>query len=119
MAYMNQERKAVLAPKVKEICKKYGVKATLSVSNYSTLCLNIKSSGIDFLAGTGQTDLQVNTYWYHEHFTGVAKDFLGEVIEAMNVGNHDRSDLMTDYFDVGWYVHVNVGQWNKPYLLTA
>jgi hypothetical protein len=36
----------------------------------------------------------------------------------MNVGNHDRSDIQSDYFDVGWYVDVNVGAWNQPYELT-
>jgi hypothetical protein len=35
----------------------------------------------------------------------------------MNVGNHDRSDIQSDYFDVGWYVDVNVGAWNQPYEL--
>jgi hypothetical protein len=37
----------------------------------------------------------------------------------MVVGNHDRSDSMTDYFDVGWYISINVGKWNKPYEMTA
>ena len=115
MAYMNQERKAKLAPAIKAICKRYGIKATLAVSNYSALCLNIKSGQIDF----GTEDRQVNPYWYHEQYQGKALDFLSEVIPAMNVGNHDNSDAMTDYFDVGWYIHVNIGQWNKPYQLTA
>lgn len=29
-------------------------------------------------------------------------------------GNHDNSDAMTDYFDVGWYFHLSVGKWDKP-----
>ena len=115
MAYMSQERKAALAPKIKEICKRHGVKASLAVHNYSTLVLNIKSGKIDF----GGDRQQVNTYWYHDHFDGAALAFLKEVIPAMHVGNHDRSDIQTDYFDVGWYVNVNVGRWNKPYELTA
>ena len=59
--------------------------------------------------------IQVNPYWYQDHFTGKAKAFLSEVIPAMNNGNHDNSDAMTDYFDVGWYVDVNIGNWKKPY----
>jgi hypothetical protein len=35
----------------------------------------------------------------------------------MMVGNHNRSDIMSDYHDVGWYVDINIGQWNKPYIL--
>ena len=123
MAYVSQELKAKLAPKIKAICKKYGVKASLSVRNHSVLCLNIKSGKIDFFKESTDVleqakrfgHMQVNTYWYRDHFDGVAREFFSEVIPAMNVGNHDNSDIQTDYFDVGWYVNVNVGQWNKPY----
>ena len=117
MAYMNQERKAQLAPAIKAICKKHGVKASLAVHNYSTLVLNIKSGKIDF----GGDRIQVNHYWYKDHYADkpAALAFLSEVIPAMNVGNHDRSDIQTDYFDVGWYIDVNVGKWNKPYVYEA
>ena len=139
MAYMNQEKKARIAPVVKSILKKYGVKGSLSVRNHSTLVLNIKSGPIDFIENYIQTDkdksyskymsedqiayirknktLDVNPYWYHEHFSGKAKTFLKEILHAMNDGNHDNSDIQTDYFDVGWYVDVNIGNWNKPYEL--
>ena len=125
MAFMSQQRKAELAPKIKEICKRYGVKASIAVNNHSTLVLNIKSGKIDFFNESNTIHstareygcIQVNVYWYHEHFTGEANAFLSEVIPAMNVGNHNRSDIMSDYFDVGWYVDINIGQWNKPYQL--
>lgn len=127
MAYVSQELKTKLAPKIKAICKKYGVKASLAVRNHSTLVLNIKSGKIDFLGNYARDNeyakkyghIDVNTYWYQDHFDGVARDFFSEVIPAMNAGNHDRSDIQVDYFDVGWYIDVNVGQWNKPYELTV
>jgi len=25
---------------------------------------------------------------------------------------------MTDYFDVGWYISVNLGRWDKPYIVS-
>lgn len=125
MAYMSQEKKAKIAPVIKSVLKKYKVKGSLAVRNHSTLVLNLKSGSIDFISDYGNTPearadaekfgIQVNPYWYKDHFTGEAKDFLGEVLKAMNAGNHNNSDAMTDYFDVGWYVDVNVGQWNKPY----
>lgn len=123
MAYVSQELKAKLAPKIKAICKKHGVKASLAVRNHMTLVLNIKQGKIDFFgdfANEGcdpKFGIQVNPYWYNDHFTGDAKKFLSEVIPAMNAGNHDNSDIQTDYFDVGWYIDVNVGKWNKPYVL--
>ena len=137
MAYMSQERKQSLAPAIKAVLKKYGVKGTLAVRNHSTLVLNIKSGSIDFIENFIATDanvmhgrkmsqdqidyirknrsLDVNPYWYKEHFSGKAKAFLSELFPAMNTGNHDNSDIQTDYFDVGWYVDVNIGKWNKPY----
>jgi len=36
---------------------------------------------------------------------------------VMNTGNWDKSDIQTDYFNVGWYVDVNIGKWNKPYIM--
>ena len=37
-----------IGPKIKEILKKYNMKGTLGVDNYSTLNLNLKSGSIDF-----------------------------------------------------------------------
>jgi len=141
MAYFNQERKQQKAPAIKAILKKYGVKGSLAVRNHSTFVLNLKSGSIDFIENFIQTDsnvmhgrkmsqeqieyirknqsLDVNVYWYKEHFSGKALDFLKEVLHVMNGGNHDNSDIQTDYFDVGWYVDVNIGSWNKPYTVEA
>ena len=134
MAYMSQERKAQLAPQIKAICKKHGVKATIAVRNHSTLVVNIKQGKIDFIGNYNKVvndrdptgarhihkatkSIDVNPYWYHEHFDGDALAFLQELMPATNVGNHDNSDPQTDYFDVGWYVDVNIGRWDKPYAL--
>ena len=140
MAYMSQERKQSLTPAIKAVLKKYGVKASIAVRHHSTLVVNIKSGPIDFIENFIATDsnvmhgrkmaqdqidyirknqsLDVNPYWYKEHFSGKAKSFLSELLPAMNTGNHDNSDIQTDYFDVGWYVDVNIGKWNKPYTVT-
>jgi hypothetical protein len=134
MAYVSQDLKKKLAVTVKAICKTYGVKASLSVNHHSTLVLTVKSGPIDFIGNfnevfrsrphpeyvrevTGNC-LDVNVYWYKEHFSGRALAFLTKVIAAMNVGNWDESDIQSDYFNVGWYVDVKIGKWNKPYVLT-
>ena len=135
MAYMSQERKAEITPKVKSILTKYGIKGSLSVRHHSTLSLTLKSGKIDFIANSnrvcGNDFYQVakgfkpntsnydsiNPYWFHEHYDGDAKAFLTEVMEAMNGGNWDKSDIQSDYFNVGWYVDVNIGKWDKPYIV--
>ena len=117
MAYMSQEKKKQLAPNIKEICQKHGIKATLSVRNHSTLVLTIRSGSIDF--GNDIGIRSVNVYHYRNHdYNQRAVKFLDEVLGAMNDGNHDRSNIMIDYFDVGWYTNIKVGLWNKPYVLS-
>jgi hypothetical protein len=124
MAYVSQELKAKIAPKVKAILKKYKVKGSLAVRHHSTLVLNIKEGALDMYKDFAKSEdaekfgIQVNPYWYKEHFSGKTKAFLSEVIPAMNDGNWDKSDAQTDYFNVGWYVSVNIGKWNKPYQLS-
>lgn len=119
MAYMNQERKAKIAALVKPILKKYGVKGSLSVRNHMSIVLTLTQGPIDFAKDSGQDPkfgIQVNPYWYNEHFTGKSKEFLSEVFPAMFGADwYDRSDAMTDYFDTAYYVDVNIGKWNKQY----
>ena len=135
MAYVSQETKAKLAPAIKAICNHYGVKASIAVRHHSTLVLNIKQGGIDFIGNYNRTgiaksrpehspfraaenSIDVNTYWYHEHFSGVAKTFLTEIIAAMKGPEFfDHSDIQSDYFHLSHYIDINIGQWNKPYAL--
>ena len=138
MAYVSQEMKAELAPAIKSILKKYGVKGSLAVHNHSTLVLNVKSSKIDFIKNyvettepvrSGRYDfnlteesfrgcMQVNTYHVDSQFSGKAKKFLSEIITAMKGPKFfDHSDAMTDYFHCSHYIDINLGKWNKPYVL--
>ena len=116
MAYMNREKKAKIAAKIKPLLKRYGLKGSLAVRNHSTIVLNLKSGKIDF----GGDRIQVNTYWAHEHYTGVAKEFLVQAIKELKSADwYDESDAQVDYFNTAYYVDINVGQWNKPYELVA
>ena len=133
MAYMNQERKAKRAPVIKAILKKYGIKGTLSVRNHSTLVLNVKSGKIDFINNYNRvvgakseytsrgfqpaTDyIQVNPYWFQDHFSGKARQFLKEAFDALKGEDFfDESDAQVDYFHRSHYFDINIGQWNRPY----
>lgn len=131
MAYVSQDLKKALTPAIKAACKKYGIKASIAVRNHMTLVVNIKSGNLDLIANHARVidqpngwavqkqSIDVNPYHYRDQFDGDAKEFLTELFTAMNNGNHDRSDIQSDYFDVGWYVDVNIGQWNKPYTVTT
>jgi len=125
MAYMNQEKKKIIASKLKPVLKKYGVKGTLSVRNHSSIVLNVKSGPVDFIKDYGDAEdarkfgIQVNPYWFEEHFTGKSKKFLKEAFDALkSAGYYDRSNAQIDYFDTAYYYDINIGRWNKPYELT-
>ena len=139
MAYVSQEMKSELAPAIKTILKKYGLKGSLAVRNHSTLVLNVKSGNIDFIQNHVETTepvrsggpdfyltaesfrgcMQVNTYHTDSHFSGKAKKFFAEVIAAMKGPKFfDHSDAMTDYFHCSHYIDINLGHWNKPYIVT-
>ena len=142
MAYMNQERKAKIASNLKPILAKYGIKGSLSVRNHSTIVLTLKSGRVDFVENYIKTDengisgrkmsqdqkdyirknqsLDINPYWFQEHFTGNAKSFLTEAMQALKSADwYDESDAMVDYFNTAYYVDINVGKWNKPYTIEA
>lgn len=40
---------------------------------------------------------------------------LSDVVAYCNSFNYDDSDSMTDYFDTNFYLHINVGEYGKPY----
>jgi hypothetical protein len=137
---MSQEHKAKLAPTIKAICKKYGIKATLSVRNHMSLVLTVKQGNIDFIENYIETDaaknygnkmsedqvayirknqnLDVNTYWVKDHYSGRAKSFLMEMIAAMEGPDFfNEDDAQTDYFHRSHYIDINIGRWDAPYAL--
>lgn len=120
MAYVSQEMKAQLAPTIKAVLKKYNMKGTLSVHHHSTLVLNIKSGVLDFGQDEHRGHINVNEYWIDQHYTGTAKDFLNEIYAAMKGPDFfDHSDAQTDYFHRSHYIEINVGRWDKPYVMEA
>jgi hypothetical protein len=134
MAYINQEDKAKLSPAIKAVLKKYSIKGSIAISNYSTLVVNIKSGKIDFIKNANDSaakrehpgmpilrakgHIDVNPYHYQTQFTGKALQFLKELEVAMK-GNDwfDDSDSMTDYFHTAYYIGINIGNWDKDYVV--
>ena len=129
MAYVNQELKARIAPQVKQVLAKWGLKGSLSVNHHSTLVLNIRAGKLDFIANSNSnteihhpgscmasTYIGVNRYHLNSQFDGACLKCVQELMHALNQFNWDRSDSQSDYFDVGYYVDIRIGQWDKPYV---
>jgi len=142
MAYFGQEKKKMVAPAIKAVLKKYGVKGTIGVRHHMSLVVNIMSGKLDFLgAAQKHVDLenekrgmkysgdigdylQVNEFYAEEWMRKVGEDkiadFYKELIAAMkSAGWYNNSDPMTDYFDTAYYTDINIGKWNKGYEVVA
>lgn len=132
MAYMNQEKKKEIADLLKSKLKGKDIKYSLGVKHHSTIVMNIQGGGVDFIGNYNEVDknnlfnrsnqkthyIKVNEFHIEDHFTGEAQEILEIANECLNLNNFDKSDVMTDYFHVGHYVDINVGRWDKPYILT-
>jgi hypothetical protein len=145
MAYVSQEDKKSLAPAIKAVLKKYGMKGSIAVRHHSTLVVNIKSGDLDVLGAwkkaalekdihkydlycpadvnnlnrrLAATCLDVNTHWIDTNYADErVVAFLNELKAAMEGPDFfDESDAMTDYFHRSHYIDINIGQWDKPYV---
>jgi hypothetical protein len=115
MAYVSNEKKSQIQAALKPIFKKYGIKATVGRNSYkSTLVVNVSSGDINF----GTDYQQVNVYWVDDHYTGKAKDFLNEVLDAIKKSGewYDESNAQIDYFNTAFYIDINIGRWDKKYV---
>ncbi len=131
MAYMNQEKKKKIAVALKQAlgasARERGFKYSLSVRNHSTIELNISKGVQDFIGNyIGKAEengrnieapkyLSVIPTSIDKSFSGDCCSILEKAAKCLNDGNHNKSDIMTDYFDVGWYAYINIGCWDKPY----
>jgi hypothetical protein len=128
MAYMNQDKKKIIKANLDKVLKPLGIKYSLRVDNHSSINCTIKSGAVDFIGSmtkpeqfllhTARGYVQVNPYWFNEHFTGEPRAIINQVIDALKSADYyDRSDAMVDYFDTAYYMHLNIGAWDKPYEL--
>lgn len=134
MAYMSKEKKAVIAAALKGIIPS-GWKWSLRINDHSTLVLTIAAAPIDLVAASlrienatrarnGEPMLRatytdLNPYYLGNYFSGDLLALFERIKAAMNTGNWDRSDSMTDYFDVGHYIGLYLGRWDKPFRVLA
>ena len=128
MAYVDQAKKAKIAHALKAVVPK-DWKYSLAVRNHSTIVMTIASApfelikahkGSEYFNPETATYCNVNPYHAAEFCDDeCVSDVLVKIIETLNTDNHDNSDHQTDYFDVGHYVDLQIGRWNKPFVCTA
>ena len=142
MAFITKEQVKVKSEALKALNKQYGIKATFSGSNSSTLQLTIAGGKIDFIGNyinfieyvrpsnqpfcwneemkqhlLKDQHTGVNHYYMDDHFNGEALEYLQKAYAIMKDGHWYESDIQTDYFHCSWYNSIKIGSWNKPYKL--
>lgn len=55
----------------------------------------------------------------NEKLTAAGKTLFGMIMQIINKYHYDRSDSMTDYFDTNFYIHLEVGRYDKDFQLTV
>lgn len=141
MAYITKAEIQEKRKQVNALCKLYGVSATVSGANSSSVTVTIRKGAIDFLGNhvdavkalshaedrtenlaiirQKQGYFECNPYFLDRQFSGIALGFLNELLAILKIGYYDNSDIMTDYFNCAWYIHICIGTHEKPYLLTS
>ena len=128
MAYISQDTKKKIAAKLKAVVPQ-GWKYSLAIRNHSTLVMTITEAPFNLIGAfkaspyfdpKKATNVELNTYHYRSQIEDECiADIFGQIISAMNDGNWDKSDIQSDYFDVGWYIDIRIGRWDKPFKVTG
>jgi len=134
MAYITQAQKKELAPGIKKVLKKYGIKGTISISNNIKLNVNLHEGRLDLIGeennarriwaernrvefrAVGCFQIIPSAAETREGLSSEVTAFYNELSAAMR-GElwYDNSDPMTGYFDTAYYLQINVGKFDKTY----
>ena len=117
MAYINKEQVKQIRESLKREFPE--IKFSVRKENYSSVYVSILKSPYDF------SDLP---HYRPDYYTSVNhfrvpdcenRRILEKVLEVVRTGSDriwfDKSDSMTDYFHVAFYIHLYVGHWEKGY----
>jgi hypothetical protein len=111
MAYISAEAAKVIRQELKAAFPK--VKFSVRIRHFSALSVTIMKAPFRF---SDEDHCQLNHYHAGNYKNS---DILKKMIAIINKKNWDRSDAMVDYFDVGFYLTMSQGAWDKPFVYTG
>ena len=127
MPYITKEKKAIIIARVKAATPK-GWRVTFRMRHSSTIICTIRQADVDILAAVEAAYATHPSYETSGPVTHIQSlspttildlpDPLRKPLSAMYAAlyseNYDNSDISTDYFDVGYYAYIAIGEWDKP-----
>lgn len=113
MAYITSEQVAGMRKQIKEkYPAKDGWKFSIVRCHGSEIQVSILQAPICM---TEKDYEQVNHYYIKDHYQGEIAEVLNTIHDIISKGNYDNSDYMTDYFNVGWYMSISIGAWDRHF----
>lgn len=114
-SYTRKELKVIFAKWLKETYK--GCTFSISLSGYNSICVRLLKA--DFNPFKGEMKLKYSFSRYSitddPELNDRAKEMFNNIESYLMSYNYDRSDLMTDYYDVGFYLDMVIGSGKTPF----
>lgn len=84
---------------------------------YRTVEISLSVADFNPFTGENKKHYDISRYDVEEdpELTDRAKDMFANIRNYVNTYNYDHSDLMSDYYDTNFYIHLGIGQYEKPF----
>lgn len=109
--YSRKELKVIFAKWLKETYK--GCTFSISLSGYNSICVRLLKA--DFNPFKGDVKLKYSCITDDPELNDRAKEMFNNIESYFMSYNYDHSDLMTDYYDVGFYLDMVIGSAKTPF----
>lgn len=130
MPYFNQEMKKEVVSRLKKNFE--GWKFSIKVLNHAEISVKVKSAPLDlwsnYVETVGVDNLygddgfaKLNHYYLERAFSGECLEQMKKILDDMNLvgdekfGNYNRSNSQVDHFDIGYYVSLAIGTFDKSF----
>ena len=126
MAFINAEDVKAIRNELKATFPKF--KFGVRKRDWNQVTVTVKEGPTDFSDCFRGDDGYAQINQYHTQMYGDHQAFFDAIHKIIktapikgegywkNKGWYDKSDSMIDYFDTAYYISMNVGSWNKPYV---
>ena len=126
MAYIGKEDVKAIREELKATFPKF--KFGVRKRDWNQVTVTVKEGPTDFSSCFRGDDGYAQINQYHTQMYGEHQAFFDAIHKIIKTapikgegywkgkGWYDKSDAMTDYFDTAYYISMNVGSWNKPYV---
>lgn len=105
--------------KTNDILKECKFSITISrASMCQELHVALMSAPKEVFVDTTKTRMQ-GAHYHKEPLTLYGQLVIETITEYVQSYNYDDSDPYTDYFNVNFYVSINIGKWDKPFEVVA